>query len=158
MSVRYCECELRRKALIAPELEPACALRVALHARADVVVARPAEALAARAVQRGARVAERREVFSPPELKQLECLLGLPRGGPVGKRLGRADSGRAQGRETVRLRGKGVRNPKTKAYGDHLYTVQIVVPEVLSPAGEDGARAVADLYRGDPREKLPLAL
>ena len=63
------------------------------------------------------------------------------------------DSGR-----TFRLRGKGVRNIKTKAYGDHLYTVQIVVPEVLSPAGENSARAVGDLYNGDPREKLPLAL
>jgi molecular chaperone DnaJ len=59
---------------------------------------------------------------------------------------------------TFRLRGKGVRNIKTRAYGDHLYTVEIVVPEVLSPAGEDGARAVADLYQGNPREKLPRGL
>ncbi len=59
---------------------------------------------------------------------------------------------------TFRLRGKGVRNIKTRTYGDHLYTVEIVVPEVLSPAGEDGARAVADLYQGNPREKLPKGL
>lgn len=60
------------------------------------------------------------------------------------------DSGR-----TFRLRGKGVRNKKTRAYGDHLYTVEIVVPKVVSPAGEEAARRVADLYDGNPREKLP---
>jgi DnaJ-class molecular chaperone len=59
---------------------------------------------------------------------------------------------------TFRLRGKGVRNTKTRAYGDHLYTVEIVVPEVVSPAGEDAARAVSDLYQGNPRGDLPKSL
>jgi len=59
---------------------------------------------------------------------------------------------------TFRLRGKGVRNTKTRAYGDHLYTVQIVVPKVMSPAGEETARAVADLYQNNPREDLPSGL
>jgi molecular chaperone DnaJ len=63
------------------------------------------------------------------------------------------DSGR-----TFRLRGKGVRNKKTRAYGDHLYTVEIVVPKVMSPAGEEAARRVADLYDGNPRQKLPRSL
>ncbi len=60
------------------------------------------------------------------------------------------DSGRV-----FRLRGKGVRNKKTRAYGDHLYTVEITVPKVVSPAGEETARRVADLYQGNPRDKLP---
>lgn len=59
---------------------------------------------------------------------------------------------------TFRLRGKGVRNTKTRAYGDHLYTVQIVVPKVMSPAGEDTARSVAELYQEDPRKDLPTEL
>ena len=59
---------------------------------------------------------------------------------------------------TFRLRGKGVRNTKTRAYGDHLYTIQIVVPKVMSPAGEKTARAVADLYQNNPREDLPTEL
>ncbi|MCP4902851.1 MAG: DnaJ domain-containing protein [bacterium] len=63
------------------------------------------------------------------------------------------DSGR-----TFRLRGKGVRSTKTRAYGDHLYTVDIVVPKVVSPAGQDLAKQVADLYRSDPRKDLPREL
>ena len=63
------------------------------------------------------------------------------------------DSGR-----TFRLRGKGVRNTKTRAHGDHHYTVEIVVPKVVSPAGEDGARRVSELYDGNPRDKLPRSL
>jgi molecular chaperone DnaJ len=59
---------------------------------------------------------------------------------------------------TFRLRGKGVRNTKTRAYGDHLYTVHIVVPKVMSPAGEEAARAVTDLYQTNPRDDLPTNL
>jgi hypothetical protein len=39
-----------------------------------------------------------------------------------------------------------------------MYTVQVVVPKVMSPAGEEAARAVADLYQANPREGLPKAL
>jgi molecular chaperone DnaJ len=59
---------------------------------------------------------------------------------------------------TFRLRGKGVRNTKTRAHGDHLYTVEVVVPKVVSPAGEETARRVAELYQGNPRDKLPRTL
>jgi molecular chaperone DnaJ len=59
---------------------------------------------------------------------------------------------------TFRLRGKGVRNKKTRAYGDHLYTVEITVPKVVSPAGEETAKRVGELYQGNPREKLPRSL
>jgi len=57
-----------------------------------------------------------------------------------------------------RLRGKGVRNMKTRAHGDHLYTVEIVVPRVVSPAGQETARRVSELYQGNPREALPRGL
>jgi len=59
---------------------------------------------------------------------------------------------------TFRLRGKGVRNTKTRAFGDHLYTVEIVVPKVVSPAGEEIARRVGELYQGGPRDTLPRTL
>ena len=59
---------------------------------------------------------------------------------------------------TFRLRGKGVRNARTRAYGDHLYTVEIVVPKVVSPAGEDVARRVTELYDADARSGLPREL
>ena len=59
---------------------------------------------------------------------------------------------------TFRLRGKGVRNTKTRAHGDHLYTVEIVVPRVVSPAGEESAKRVGELYHGNPRETLPRSL
>ena len=63
------------------------------------------------------------------------------------------DSGR-----TFRLRGKGVRNTRTRAYGDHLYTVQVVVPKVVSPAGQEAARRVSELYERNPRHGLPSGL
>jgi molecular chaperone DnaJ len=59
---------------------------------------------------------------------------------------------------TFRLRGKGVRNTKTRAFGDHFYTVHIVVPKVMSPAGEETARRVAELYDSNPRKDLPTGL
>jgi molecular chaperone DnaJ len=65
--------------------------------------------------------------------------------------------GTSSGR-TFRLRGKGVRNTKTRAHGDHLYTVEVTVPKVKSPAGEETARRVAELYQGNPREGLPRSL
>ncbi len=63
-----------------------------------------------------------------------------------------------QSGQTFRLRGKGVRNMKTRAYGDHLYTVQVAVPKVMSPAGQELARRVAELYTGNPRDELPKSL
>jgi len=71
--------------------------------------------------------------------------------GPVRAKI---PAGTNSGR-TFRLRGKGVRNMKTRAFGDHLYTVQIVVPKVVSPAGEETARSISELYEGNPRAGLP---
>ncbi len=63
-----------------------------------------------------------------------------------------------QSGQRFRLRGKGVRNVRTGAHGDHYYTVQVVVPRVVSPAGREAARRAAELYAGDPRAGLPRAL
>ncbi len=59
---------------------------------------------------------------------------------------------------SFRLRGKGAKNIKTRVNGDHYYMVEIVVPRVQSPAGEEAARKVAELYVKDPREGLPTSL
>jgi molecular chaperone DnaJ len=63
------------------------------------------------------------------------------------------NSGRA-----FRLRGKGAKNIRTRVNGDHYYRVEIVVPRVQSPAGEEAARKVAELYTMNPRDGLPTSL
>lgn len=63
-----------------------------------------------------------------------------------------------QSGQRFRLRGKGIRNVRTGIVGDHYYTVQVVVPRVVSPAGRDAARRVSELYGDDPRKDLPRAL
>jgi DnaJ-class molecular chaperone len=63
-----------------------------------------------------------------------------------------------QSGQRFRLRGKGVRNVGTGVHGDHTYTVQVMVPRVVSPAGRDAARRVGELYNGNPRAGLPLGL
>lgn len=63
-----------------------------------------------------------------------------------------------QSNQRFRLRGKGVRNLRTGANGDHYYTVHVAVPRVVSPAGRDAARRVGELYGGDPRAGLPRSL
>ena len=63
-----------------------------------------------------------------------------------------------QSGQRFRLRGKGVRNVRTGSGGDHLYTVQVAVPRVMSAAGREVARRAAELYPVDPREQLPREL
>jgi molecular chaperone DnaJ len=63
-----------------------------------------------------------------------------------------------QGGQRFRLRGKGVRDPRTDSTGDHLYTVKIVVPKNLTPAGREAAALFDSLYEGDPRAALPEGL
>jgi molecular chaperone DnaJ len=74
--------------------------------------------------------------------------------GPVRTRI---PPGTSSG-QRFRLRGKGVRNVRTGVYGDHYYTVQVVVPKVVSPAGRELAQRVAELYSENPRVGLPLRL
>jgi len=63
-----------------------------------------------------------------------------------------------QSGQKFRLRGKGVRNVRTGVPGDHYYTVQVTVPKVVSPAGKDAVRRLAELYTDDPRKGLPRSL
>jgi molecular chaperone DnaJ len=74
--------------------------------------------------------------------------------GPVRARI---PAGTQSG-QRFRLRGKGVRNVRTGVNGDHYYTVQVVVPRLVSPAGRELARRAAELYPGDPRAGLPRSL
>jgi len=63
-----------------------------------------------------------------------------------------------QGRQKFRLRGKGVKNPRTGETGDHIYTVRIVVPTTRTPAGLDAATLLDSLYEKPIREGLPKGL
>ena len=63
-----------------------------------------------------------------------------------------------QGRQRFRLRGKGVRDPRTGATGDHLYTVRVMVPRTQTPAGMDAATLLDSLYETDVRADLPKGL
>lgn len=63
-----------------------------------------------------------------------------------------------QSGQRFRLRGKGIRNVRTGVNGDHYYTIRVVVPRVVSPAGKEAARKVAELYSQDPRSGLPRSL
>jgi molecular chaperone DnaJ len=63
-----------------------------------------------------------------------------------------------QGRQKFRLRGKGVKNPRTGQVGDHLYTVRVLVPKKVTPAGLDATTLLDSLYEGPVREGLPKGL
>ena len=63
-----------------------------------------------------------------------------------------------QGRQKLRLRGKGVSNPRTGQTGDHIYTVRVVVPRTVTPAGLDAATLLDSLYEEPVREDLPKGL
>ena len=63
-----------------------------------------------------------------------------------------------QSRQKLRLRGKGVRNPRTGHTGDHIYTVRVMVPRSQTPAGVDAATLLESLYEKPVREDLPKGL
>jgi len=63
-----------------------------------------------------------------------------------------------QGRQKLRLRGKGVRNPRTGHTGDHIYTVRVMVPRSVTPAGLDAATLLDSLYDAPVRKDLPRGL
>lgn len=63
-----------------------------------------------------------------------------------------------QSRQKFRLRGKGVRDPRTGVAGDHLYTARVMVPKTQTPAGMDAATLVDSLYDEDVRAELPKGL
>ncbi len=63
-----------------------------------------------------------------------------------------------QSGQKFRLRGKGVLDPRTETTGDHMYTVKVIVPKNLTPAGREAAALFDSLYEGDPRAGLPEGL
>ena len=60
--------------------------------------------------------------------------------------------------QRLRLRGKGVRNPRTGQTGDHIYTIRVVVPGTVTPAGLDAATLLDSLYDEPVRKDLPRGL
>ncbi len=60
--------------------------------------------------------------------------------------------------QKLRLRGKGVRNPRTGQTGDHIYTIRVVVPRTVTPAGLDAATLLDSLYDEPVRKDLPKGL
>jgi len=60
--------------------------------------------------------------------------------------------------QKLRLRGRGVRNPRTGQTGDHIYTIRVVVPKTLTPAGLDAATLLDGLYDEPVRKDLPKGL
>jgi DnaJ-class molecular chaperone len=63
-----------------------------------------------------------------------------------------------QGRQRFRLRGKGVKDPRSGGAGDHIYSVRVMIPKTQSPAGMDAATLLDSLYEGDVRAELPKGL
>lgn len=63
-----------------------------------------------------------------------------------------------QGRQRFRLRGKGVKDPRSGSAGDHIYSVRIMIPKAQSDAGRDAATLLDSLYEGDVRAELPKGL
>ncbi len=64
----------------------------------------------------------------------------------------------AQSRQKFRLRGKGVKSPRGGMVGDHIYTVRVMVPKNVAPAGSDAATLLESLYDGPVRKDLPRGL
>ena len=73
-------------------------------------------------------------------------------------RSARASRREPRAGQKLRLRGKGVRNPRTGHTGDHIYTVRIMVPRSQTPAGVDAATLLESLYEKPVREDLPKGL
>ena len=103
------ERELRLEAPLAPELSPACACRVPLRRRADVIVARPAVALALRAMDGAQHRAQGGEVAARAEVEPLHQQIGLAAGQAVRDGLGCAGTGGTQRPQSIGLGGEGVR-------------------------------------------------
>jgi molecular chaperone DnaJ len=64
----------------------------------------------------------------------------------------------SQGRQKFRLRGQGAKNPRTGQTGDHIYTIRLMVPKTVTPAGVDAATLLDSLYEGPVRADLPKGL
>ncbi len=70
-----------------------------------------------------------------------------------GKTLLKIPPGTNSGK-VLRLRERGVMNPRTQKRGDQFVEVQIVVPEIADEQTKDLMRDFANLNPSDPRESL----
>ncbi|HPR63093.1 MAG TPA: J domain-containing protein [Thermoanaerobaculia bacterium] len=62
---------------------------------------------------------------------------------------------RTQNGSLIRVRGKGVRNIKTNAYGDHYCRIQVMIPDRESEVAKDLMRRLNEYYIMDIRAGLP---
>ncbi len=58
---------------------------------------------------------------------------------------------KSQSGQTLRLKGKGAYNPKTKSYGDLRVKLTVRVPQTDDPETMDAVRKLDELYTGDIR-------
>jgi DnaJ-class molecular chaperone len=72
-----------------------------------------------------------------PTLSEGEFLISIPPGTSSGRRL--------------RLKGKGVRNPRTGERGDLFAVVKVTVPAELCEESKEILRRLAELHPGNPR-------
>ena len=63
-----------------------------------------------------------------------------------------------QSRQKFRLRGQGVKSPRSGVTGDHIYTVRIMIPKERTAAGADAATLLESLYGEEVRKDLPKGL
>jgi molecular chaperone DnaJ len=63
-----------------------------------------------------------------------------------------------QSRQKFRLRGKGVRSPRSGVTGDHIYVARVMLPRTQTPAGSDAATLLESLYEEPVRKDLPKGL
>ena len=65
---------------------------------------------------------------------------------------------RTQTGQMFRLRGKGIKNVKTSAYGDQFYRVKVVMPDKESELAKDLVKRLSEYYSFDVRAGLPEGL
>jgi len=63
-----------------------------------------------------------------------------------------------QSRQKFRLRGQGVKSPRSGVTGDHIYTVRVMIPRERTAAGADAATLLESLYGEAVRKDLPKGL
>ncbi|VBB42081.1 Chaperone protein DnaJ [uncultured Desulfatiglans sp.] len=61
---------------------------------------------------------------------------------------------RSQSGQTLKLRGKGAKNPKTKAYGDLMLKLVVKVPKTDDEQALKAAEALSSFYQEDIREGI----
>lgn len=61
---------------------------------------------------------------------------------------------KSQNQQLIRLKGKGIWNPRTRTYGDHYCRVQVMIPDRLTELGKSLAKRLEEFYSLDIRSGL----